>query len=70
MSFTFLRHPDIEYQLSGLAAVANAPGIKAAVQRAVNDAIATYLVMPNRIDVPIATLELEFEGTENKGCFC
>ena len=57
MSFTFLFHPDIEYQLSGLAAVANAPGIKAAVQRAVNDAIATYLVMPNRIDVPIATLE-------------
>ena len=27
MSFTFLRHPDIEYQLSGLAAVANAPGM-------------------------------------------
>jgi len=44
MSFTFLLHPDIEYQLSGLAAVANAPGIKAAVNRAVMDAIATYLV--------------------------
>lgn len=57
MSLTFLLHPDVEYQLNGLAAVANAPGVKSAVQRAVNDAIATYLVMPNRIDIPIATLE-------------
>ena len=53
MSFTFLTHPQVEYQLNGLAAVGNAPGVKSAVQRAVNDAIATYLVMPNRIDVPI-----------------
>ena len=57
MSLTFLLHPDVEYQLNGLAAVGNAPGVKSAVQRAVNDAIATYLVMPNRIDIPIATLE-------------
>ena len=57
ISLTFLVHPDVEYQLNGLAAVANAPGVKSAVQRAVNDAIATYLVMPNRIDIPIATLE-------------
>ena len=62
MSFTFLTHPQVEYQLNGLAAVGNAPGVKSAVQRAVNDAIATYLVMPNRIDVPIDRINIQICG--------
>ena len=32
MSFTFLRHPEVDYQLNGLAAVGNAPGVKLRVK--------------------------------------
>ena len=60
MSITFLTQPDIEYSLSGLASVANTPGIKSTVQRAIDDSFASLLVIPKRINIDIAPSEVHF----------
>ncbi|CBY09410.1 unnamed protein product [Oikopleura dioica] len=60
MSITFLTQPDIEYSLSGLATVANTPGIKSTVQRAIDDSFASLLVIPKRINIDIAPSEVHF----------
>ena len=51
----FIDKPDVVLHYTGAAALARMPGLERAVQRAIDNYIASMAVLPNRITFPIAT---------------
>ncbi len=50
----FIDKPEVLLQYTGAAALARMPGLVQAVQRAIDDCIASMVVLPNRMSFPIA----------------
>ncbi len=54
MQVYFIDKPEVLLHYTGAAALARMPGLEQSVQRAIDDCIASMVVLPNRISFPIA----------------
>ena len=50
----FLNRPKLKFDLTNLLNVLDIPGLKSSLRRITNDAIASFVVLPNRVVVPLA----------------
>lgn len=50
----FLNRPKLKFDLTNLLNVLDFPGLKSSLRRITNDAIASFVVLPNRVVVPLA----------------
>lgn len=50
----FLNRPKTKFDLTNLLNVLDLPGLKSTLRRIVNDTIASFVVLPNRIAIPLA----------------
>lgn len=50
----FIDRPDIVLHYTGVAALARMPGLERAIQQAIDDCIASMVVLPNRMSFPMA----------------
>lgn len=50
----FLNRPKTKFDLTNLLNVLDFPGLKSTLRRIVNDTIASFVVLPNRIAIPLA----------------
>jgi len=55
LEIVFTNPPEVQIDFTGLANVADMPGVHGAVRRVLNDIIAKKLVIPHRIAVPISS---------------
>lgn len=51
----FLNRPKLKFDLTNLLNVLDLPGLKSTLRRITDDVIASFVVLPNRIAVPLAT---------------
>ena len=50
----FLNRPQLKFDLNNLLNVLDFPGLKSTLRRIINDVIASFVVLPNRVVVPLA----------------
>ncbi|KAK3748301.1 hypothetical protein QZH41_007335 [Actinostola sp. cb2023] len=50
----FLNRPKTKFDLTNLLNVLDLPGLKSTLRRIVNDTVASFVVLPNRVAVPLA----------------
>lgn len=51
----FLNRPKLKFDLTNLLNVLDLPGLKSSLRRITDDVIASFVVLPNRVAVPLAT---------------
>lgn len=54
MSFYFLNSPDIDFNLTNLLNILDIPGLSDILHCVIKDVVSSFVVLPNRIKIPIA----------------
>ncbi|XP_031566724.1 extended synaptotagmin-2-A-like isoform X2 [Actinia tenebrosa] len=57
VSVFFLNRPDIDFDLTNLLNILDIPGLSDIIRGAIDDVVASFVVLPNRITVPLTDID-------------